>query len=57
MGYLETKEKARQEAVEWQPGFADHNYSYGELFVFQNYSERLAHRFGLMKEFRENGII
>lgn len=55
--YQHRKETARQEAIDWQANFADHNYSYGELFEFQSYFEELGRRFGLLTEFRENMII
>lgn len=55
--YQIEKEKARQEAIEWQYDFDNHNYSYYELWLQQIRFEKLARRFGLRKEFRENGII
>lgn len=55
--YQKAKERARNKAVEWQNGFCDHNYSYGELVYYRDYFGRLAKRYGLVKEFRENGII
>ena len=55
--YQRAKERARNKAVEWQNDFCDHNYSYGELVYWQDYFERLAKRYGLVEEFRENGII
>ena len=55
--YQIQKEKARYEAVEWQHNFAEHNYSYYELYLRQRRFEKLARQFGLRKEFRENGII
>lgn len=55
--YQIEKEKARQEAIEWQQNFAEHNHSYYELWLKQIRFEKLARRFGLRKEFRENGII
>ena len=55
--YQKQKEKARSKAVDWQLDFENHNYSYGELADFQEYFERLAKRYGLVKEFRENSII
>lgn len=57
MNYAAMKTKVRQEAVDWQRDFAEHNYSYGELAYFQNYFESKAKRYGLVREFRENGII
>lgn len=55
--YQRAKERARDKAVEWQSGFCDHNYSYGELAYCGEYFERLGKRYGLVREFRENGII
>ena len=55
--YTRAKENARQKAIEWQLDFNNHNYSYGELAEFTEYFTRLAKRYGLMTEFRENGII
>lgn len=55
--YQKGKEKARNEAVDWQSDFAGHNYSYGELAYFSDYFEKKARRYGLVKEFKENGII
>ena len=55
--YRKGKEKARNEAVDWQSSFADHNYSYGELACFSDYFEAKARRYGLVREFKGNGII
>lgn len=55
--YQRAKERARNKAVEWQNGFCDQNYSYGELVYWQDYFKCLAKRTGLVREFRENGII
>ena len=38
--YHKQKEKARNEAINWQSDFGNHNYSYGELAVFGNYFEK-----------------
>ena len=54
--YEKKKEMARQEAIDWQNDFCNHNYSYGELAEFGYYFEKLGRRYGLLKEFRENGI-
>ena len=54
--YEAKKEIARQEAIEWQNNLFNHNYSYGELAEFGYYFEKLGRRYGLLKEFRENGI-
>lgn len=55
--YQKGKEKTRNEAIDWQADFANHNYSYGELVYFYGYFETKAMRYGLVKEFKENGII
>lgn len=55
--YRKAQERARNKAVEWQIDFDNRNYSYGELVYWQSYFERLGRRFGLINEFKENGII
>lgn len=55
--YQKAKEKARNEAIEWQSDFANHNYSYSELAFYSAYFEKKARRYGLVKEFKENAII
>lgn len=54
--YQHRKEMARMEAQEWQRDFDNHNYSYGELAAWQEHFARQARRYGLVAEFRENGI-
>ena len=54
--YQKRKEEVRNEAIDWQLDFCNHNYSYGELSVFQSYFEKMGKRYGLLKEFRENTI-
>ena len=54
--YASNKSVVRQEAIDWQNDFGNHNYSYGELAEFGYYFEKLGKRYGLLKEFRENGI-
>ena len=55
--YKQMKDAARNQAIEWQAAFAQRNYSYGELADWAEHFERLGRRFGLLTEFRENGII
>ena len=55
--YRKMQQRARNKAVEWQLDFNNHDYSYEELIYYGNYFERLAKRYGLVKEFRENGIV
>lgn len=57
MTYLELKASARQKAIDWQNDFCNHSYSWGELAYFGDYFKKLGKRYGLTKEFRENGII
>ena len=54
--YETKKEMARQEAIDWQNDFYNHNYSYGELAEFTTHFEKLGRKYGLLKEFHENGI-
>ena len=54
--YQQRKEAARQEAIDWQLNDADYPYSYEGLAIIGNYFYKLARRFGLIREFRENGI-
>ena len=54
--YETKKEMARQEAIDWQNDFCNHDYTYGKLAEFGYYFEKLGRRYGLLKEFRENGI-
>lgn len=55
--YQKKKEKLRDEAIEWQLDFSNHNYSYSELADFSAYFSEKAKRYGLVREFKENGII
>lgn len=57
LNYREKKARAREEAITWQNEFADHNYSYGELAYYQNYFENKGKRYGLIREFKDNGIL
>ena len=54
--YQKSKENARNKAIDWQMDFGNHNYSYEELDTFQNYFKILGKKYGLLREFRENGI-
>lgn len=54
--YQRQKERVRNEAIDWQLDFFNYNYSWLELTVFENYFEKMGRRYGLLTEFRENGI-
>ena len=55
--YQELKNKAREEAKAWQLDFANNNHSYEEISNVGGHLTKLAKRYGLTKEFKENGII
>ena len=55
--YQRGKERARHEAVLYQISQQDPIYSLYELADCQEYFSDLAHRYGLVREFRENAII
>lgn len=55
--YQKRKAAAWEKAIDWQTDFDSNNYSYDELAAWQDYFEKLAKRYGLIKEFKENGII
>jgi len=54
--YQVKKEEVRQQAIDYQLETSERCLSYGELFEMTSYFERLGKRYGLLKEFRENGI-
>lgn len=54
---ITSAEEAREHAIEWQHWAGEQNLSYGELAEWQAHFEKLANRFGLMEEFKENGIL
>ena len=56
MTYAEKKEQIREQAIDWQADFCNHDYSYGELAFFQDYFEKMGRRYGLLREFRKNAI-
>lgn len=47
----------RATAQEWQHAFSRITYYYSELFEWYSFFEKYAKRYGLVEEFRENGII
>ena len=57
MKYMAGKENARLAAMNWQAEFAVRDISWGELAEAVARFERLGRRYGLMREFRENGVI
>jgi len=57
MKRIRTKSDARQYAIDWQKRYSRRRTSYGELAEQQGELIHLARQFGLVREFRENGII
>lgn len=54
--YNRLKEYARTEALEWQLTSGDNPMSYNELAEVGERFYMLGKHYGLLKEFRENGI-
>lgn len=55
--YQKRKEGARNKAIRFQLSLDEYNLSWSELVEWQDYFYKLARRYGLIKEFRENAII
>lgn len=54
MTYKELKANAREKAINWQNKY--YPYSYEGLAILGDYFYKLGKRYGLLREFRENGI-
>lgn len=54
--YQERKENARELSVDWQLNFSSLDWSYGELATINEYFHKVGKQYGLLKEFKENGI-
>lgn len=55
--YQERKASLEDLAKDWQLHFSNFSWSWGEIAEITNYFYDMAKRFGLVKEFKENGII
>lgn len=55
--YQEAKDKARNLVISVAWCLQEQNASYGEYALYASEFERLAKRYGLVREFRENGIL
>lgn len=55
--YSRGKARARETAQQWQNDFPEHESSYAEMAAFQDLLYCLGKRYGLLTEFRENGIL
>ena len=56
MTYAKGKEIARQKAKDWQIEERDFSYSQEGFSFVGNYFYKIGKRYGLLREFRENGI-
>lgn len=54
--YRQLKEAARQTAIDWQSEDSGYPYSQEGLSILGGFFYKLGKRFGLLREFRENGI-
>ena len=57
MSYKQGKANAIEEAIEYQRTTINEPMSWGEVVAWCDHFEKLAKRYGLTKEFKENGII
>lgn len=55
--YRKRKAEAREQAQQLQKRMSEESLSYDGLAVLQDYLQTLGKRYGLLKEFRENGLI
>ena len=56
--YEERKSNLQDLAISWSNNGGEYQaWSYGELAEIQGFFEQAGRRYGLVKEFRENGII
>ena len=55
--YQQRKESARSEAIEHQHAMQGGDISWNEYIYITSYFYKLGKRYGLIKEFKENGII
>lgn len=53
----QTADGARNYAIDWQNWVSEQNLSYGELADWSDYFYKLAKKYNLLREFKENGIL
>lgn len=54
--YLKGKAKIIGEALDWEREFPERDWSWEELAEVGNYFYKMGKRYGLLREFHENGI-
>lgn len=55
--YSEKKANAKMLAIDFQSYFSQYEFGYSELAYYQSIFEKIGRKYGLLKEFRENGIL
>jgi hypothetical protein len=55
--YYTKKEKARNLAIDWQLNFTNNDRSWGYCITWAARWERIGRKYGLIREFKENGLI
>lgn len=55
--YAELKEIAREHAIDWQIAWADEVHYMSEAAEWAEHWRKIGKRYGLTREFEENGII
>lgn len=55
--YQIKKAEIHYQAIDWQTNFLNNRYTWREITEWVVYFEKMGKRYGLLKEFRENGII
>ena len=55
--YQEKKSEAISEAIEWQYAFCDRDISWEELSEETEHFVKLAKRYGLIRMFKQEGVI
>ena len=54
--YERAKEALRDFAIQWQYDLANFAYSYSDLIEYGDFFREYGKKYGLLREFRENGI-
>ena len=57
LSYESKKAIARNIAIEWQNNFCNFRYDFFDLSNWCDFFEEIGRKYGLLKEFRENGIL
>lgn len=55
--YQKRRQACRQRSIDWLQSCSENAYGYGEIAEQRETVERIARRYGLRREFSENGII